>query len=84
MLSLFRSSATAIWALLMAATGFSLSVASGEAWSAVAVIAVGVIKACLIGLYFMELAGSMVLLRALLYAWCLLCCLGIVGFYLLG
>ena len=89
MLQLVRTPVTLIWLLLMAATGVSMWVAVDhgiddyQALTAV-VISVALVKAYLVGSYFMELRHAPWPLRGAFQAWCALCAVAVLGVYFLG
>jgi len=83
------SRVTAVWALLVGATllsfwlGTDHGLSSTEARSLI-ILVVAFVKVRFVGLYFMELRTAPVALRALFEGWCLVVCLGLIGFYLLA
>jgi heme/copper-type cytochrome/quinol oxidase subunit 4 len=84
-----RDRVTAVWALLVAATllsfwlGTDHGLSSAEARTVI-ILVVAFVKVRFVGLYFMELRTAPVALRALFEGWCLVVCLGLIGFYLLA
>ena len=86
----FRLRITAIWLLLIAATGLSWESAHGFSWgdggriTPVAVMIVAFIKVRFVGLDFMELRGAPLPLRLLFEAWAGLVCAAIIGIYWSG
>lgn len=87
MLQLVRTPVTLIWLLLMAATGLSMWVAVdhgivGYRVATTIVMSVALVKAYLVGMYFMELRHAPWPLRGVFQAWCVLCAAAVLGVYL--
>lgn len=70
-MTLIRTPATPVWALLVAATILSLAV-GGAHGTTVLILAVAFVKVRFIGMYFMELREAPPLLRFGFEGWCLL------------
>lgn len=87
---LLRSSATAVWLFLVAATVASWALGTDHGFvdnvtaASVTVLVVAFVKVRFVGLYFMELKDAPLPLRALLEAWCLVVCGLTVGLFLAG
>ena len=86
MLQLVRTPVTVIWLLLMAATGLSMWVAVDHGVDAyrvatAVVMSVALVKAYLVGMYFMELRHAPWPLRGVFQAWCVLCAAAVLGVY---
>ncbi len=89
MRQLIQTPATFVWALLMAATGLSMWVAVehgivAHAAATSVIISVALVKAWLVGMYFMELRHAPWLLRGAFYAWCAICAAAVLGVYFMG
>jgi heme/copper-type cytochrome/quinol oxidase subunit 4 len=88
-LRLVRTPVTLVWALLMAATGVSMWVAVEQGVSVrtaatAIVMSVALVKAYLVGMYFMELRHAPWPLRAAFQAWCAICAAAVLGTYALS
>jgi len=86
-IDLFRSSATAVWVFLIAATVLSWALGTDHGFvddhttASTIILVVAFVKVRFVGLYFMELKHAPVALRLLLEAWCLVVCVLTLGFY---
>jgi hypothetical protein len=88
-LELFRARFTAVWFVLVAATLLSVSFGNehlldSSEGSAIAVLVVAFVKVRLVGLHFMELRDSPLVLRSIFEAYVLAVCALLIGFYLLA
>lgn len=87
---LLRSSATAVWLFLVAATVVSWALGTDHGFvdnttaASVTVLVVAFVKVRFVGLYFMELKDAPLPLRALLEVWCVVVCCLVLGFFLAG
>jgi caa(3)-type oxidase subunit IV len=86
---LLRTPVTLVWALLMAATALSMWVAIehgivSRAAATTVVMSIALVKAWLVGMYFMELRHAPWPLRAAFHAWCVICGAAVLGIYALG
>lgn len=77
MTTLLRTPASIVWLVLVAATAFSWSLGTehglgsdAQELASIAILAVAFIKVRFIGLYFMELRESPVVLRGLFEGYC--------------
>lgn len=77
MTTLLRTPASVVWLVLVAATAFSWSLGTehglgsdAQELASIAILAVAFIKVRFIGLYFMELRESPVVLRGLFEGYC--------------
>lgn len=89
MVGMLRSPATYIWLLLMMVTGGSLWIAvdhgiDDTTVATAVVMTLAVVKAYLVGMFFMELRHAPFVLRAVFNAWCTACWAAVLGIYLLG
>lgn len=89
-IDLFRSSATAVWVFLIAATVLSWALGTDHGFvdnhttASTIIMVVAFVKVRFVGLYFMELKHAPLALRLLLEAWCLVVCVVTLGFYFAG
>jgi heme/copper-type cytochrome/quinol oxidase subunit 4 len=87
--ALLRTRSTPVWFLLIAATllsfwlGTDHGLSSAEARSIV-IFVVSFVKIRFVGLYFMELREAPIVLRSIFEGYCLVVCVGLIGFYLLA
>ncbi len=87
---LIRSTASAVWLFLVAATVLSWALGTDHGFvsdhltASVIILVVAFVKVRFVGLYFMELKDAPVPLRLLLEAWCLVVCGLAIGFFLAG
>jgi heme/copper-type cytochrome/quinol oxidase subunit 4 len=87
MTGLLRTRATPIWVLLVAATllsfwlGTDHGLPTAEARTIV-ILVVAFVKIRFVGLYFMELRDAPIVLRSIFEGYCVVVCLGLIGFYL--
>lgn len=89
MLSLIRTPATFVWLCLMLATAASMWIAvdrglAGPGLATTIVISIALVKAGLVGLFFMELRHAPWPLRGAFYGWCLACAAAILGVYFIA
>lgn len=89
MTKLLRTPVTFVWLLLVAATVTSLWAAVDHGIDEVAlmtsvVITIAVVKAYLVGAYFMELRHAPRMLHGVFVAWCVACWGAVLGVYFLG
>jgi caa(3)-type oxidase subunit IV len=87
MTALFRTPATAVWLLLITATGVSWALGTqhgmhGHQLASVIILLIAFIKVRLVGLYFMELREAPNILRGLFEAYCLIVCAVLVGVFI--
>jgi caa(3)-type oxidase subunit IV len=87
MTALFRTPATAVWLLLITATGVSWALGTqhgmhGHQLASVIILLIAFIKVRLVGLYFMELREAPNILRGLFEAYCLIVCALLVGVFI--
>jgi heme/copper-type cytochrome/quinol oxidase subunit 4 len=85
--TLLRAPFTAVWVVLVAATLLSFWLGTDHGLSsatarAVVILVVAFVKIRLVGLHFMELRAAPLALRALFEGYCVVVCLGLIGFYL--
>lgn len=90
MLTLFRNRITVIWALLVLATLVSFDSSrlgvggENQTLAAAVIMIIAFAKVRFIGLDFMELRNSPLLLRLVFEVWVIAVCLAILAFYYLG
>jgi caa(3)-type oxidase subunit IV len=86
---LLRTPATAVWAILVAATVVSWTLGTQHGFNdytlaSVVILLIAFIKVRLVGLYFMELRDAPTVLRGLFEAYCVVVCCVVVGTFLLA
>lgn len=88
MQALLRDSVVPIWLLLMAATGLSWWLGTGQGsatevhtWATVGLMIVAFVKVRFVGLHFMELRHAPWPLRLIFEAWVVLVCLVVLSLY---
>lgn len=88
MTELLCTRATAIWVLLVAATGLSWALGTNHGINhrdaSVVILVVAFAKVRFVGLYFMELREAPLPLRAVFEAYCLVICSLVTGMFLLA
>lgn len=91
MRSLLRTPATAVWLVLVLATGFSWALGTdhgfgsdGQTAASVVILVVAFVKVRFIGLFFMELRGAPLVLRMLFEGYCLAACAVVTGMFLVA
>lgn len=87
MTALFRTPATAVWVLLITATGVSWVLGNqhgihGHELASVIILLIAFVKVRLVGLYFMELREAPNVLRGLFEAYCLIVCALLLGVFI--
>jgi len=86
---LLRTPATAVWAVLIAATVVSWMLGTQHGFNSytlasVVILLIAFIKVRLVGLYFMELRDAPTVLRGLFEAYCIIVYSVVVGVFLLA
>ena len=87
---LLRSSATAVWVLLIAATVASWALGTDHGFvdshtaASITILVVAFVKVRFIGLYFMDLKDAPLALRAIMEFYCVAVCALVLAFYLAG
>ena len=91
MTTLLRTPASIVWLVLVAATAFSWSLGTehglgsdAQELASIAILAVAFIKVRFIGLYFMELRESPVVLRGLFEGYCVVVGTLVMSLFVLG
>jgi caa(3)-type oxidase subunit IV len=87
MTTLLRTPATAVWLILIAATGVSWALGSQHGthdhrFASVIILLIAFVKVRLVGMYFMELREAPNVLRGLFEAYCLVVCALLLGVFL--
>ncbi|WAJ43351.1 cytochrome C oxidase subunit IV family protein [Mycobacterium sp. Aquia_216] len=87
MTTLLRTPATAVWVILVAATGVSWALGTQHGMpnhqlASVIILLIAFIKVRLVGLYFMELREAPNVLRGLFEAYCLIVCALLLGVFI--
>ncbi len=87
MTALLRTPATAVWVILVTATGVSWALGTqhgmhGHQLASVIILLIAFIKVRLVGLYFMELREAPNVLRGLFEVYCLIVCALLVGVFI--
>ena len=87
MTALLRTPATAVWLILITATGVSWALGTqhgmhGHELASVIIVLIAFIKVRLVGLYFMELRQAPNILRGLFETYCLVMCAVLVGIFI--
>ncbi len=87
MTALLRTPATAVWVILITATGVSWVLGTqhgmhGHQLASVIILLIAFIKVRLVGMYFMELRDAPNVLRGLFEAYCLIVCTLLLGVFL--
>lgn len=87
MTALLRTPATAVWLILIAATGVSWALGSQHGThdhrlASVIILLIAFVKVRLVGMYFMELREAPNVLRGLFEAYCLIVCALLLGVFL--
>ncbi|MEW6442203.1 MAG: cytochrome C oxidase subunit IV family protein [bacterium] len=84
MLTIARTAATPVWALLMLATGLSWSVGAVDARATLVVMTLAFIKTGFVASYFMEILHAPLVLRLVFLAWCTGGWAAVIGIYAWG
>ncbi|CDO90239.1 hypothetical protein AWC29_26645 [Mycobacterium triplex] len=87
MSALLRTPATAVWVLLITATGVSWALGTqhgmhGHQLASVIILLIAFVKVRLVGMYFMELREAPNVLRGLFEAYCLIVCALLLGVFI--
>jgi caa(3)-type oxidase subunit IV len=87
MTALLRTPATAVWVILITATGVSWALGTQHGMhdhrlASVIILLIAFIKVRLVGMYFMELRDAPNVLRGLFEAYCFVVCMLLLGVFI--